>query len=693
MLPAFAGTGSASAAAGGRLSGVVRDDGGHVVEGADIRLTDTAGAAAGHDTSDESGRYSVAALPGTYDLMATAGPAGPRMVAHVRGVEVAAESILDLVIIPPDATFSGTIRDGNGSPLEMRITLEGGPQYAYTNSGPDGWFSLPARPGTYRLLLSPSTGWGRNYLIVEDFQLAADRREDMTIPFTDVVVHIRDDRGAPVAGGLTALGCTSCPFELFPGADVSHRWTSSAVPDGNGHAVLRGLPGRATLRTEPPPDQPTLQPTTQAITLPAAHPIQVVMPHGSPPTPPPAPPAFTLRGRLLDGNGQPMEAEMWLWEGGLQVSYASFADDGTFALSAPAGRYDLHIEAVTDTYLGGFKSGDDGIPGLEVTLPDFELTADRTEDLRLPIVEFPVTVLNQAGHPMAGMRVSGESTRTIELFPDGRGTGTLLNNPDTDAAGTARLMVFEGAAPPVVEAGLYDVVGRTTVERGASSAIIHADEPVLQGTVRDSRGLLPEPGRSETWVSFHGGPFSGQFAPWPFGIGGNATYRLQALDTPKTLYVSNDITHPDGDEDGRRGSATLPTFWTFAAPYDHTQDATLDLTIPDAQPADITVVGPDGRPLDGLLSYQTTALRPVELAPGVAAESEARDTIAPAGGRYRPLLFGRSRVSGRFSTGAAWWRPTTPEGGFHFGFGSLSISPGDGVTVAVAHWEGAAPWR
>ncbi|MGH8975769.1 MAG: carboxypeptidase-like regulatory domain-containing protein, partial [Acidimicrobiia bacterium] len=672
LLPA--GAGSASAAPDGRLSGRVRDQAGHTVAGAAVRLTDGAGVTAGHDTSDDSGRYSVTVAAGTYDLSAvTDGPAGDDIVARVRGVEVGPATALDVVVIPADVTFSGTVRDATGAPLELYMSLEGGApgRRDQMSTGPDGAFSLSVPPGTYRLFVS--SRWPSNSIrvVVADLQLMTDHVQDLTLPFTDVSVNVRDDDGAPVAGGRAYLrGDCDCLDESFPWADTSTTWGFGAVTDGDGNAVLRAFAGKALLATEPPPGPPALQRTTQPVTVPVAGVVRVVMPRRSPEPPPP--PMSTLRGRLLDPSGRAHAADLRLQADKGPAGYASFADDGSFTLSAPPGRYDLRIEALTDTYVGGFDGGDDGIPGLEVVLPGFDLTGDRIQDLRLPIVDFPVSVLDRSGRPLAGVAVTGDSHGPVELFPGGWGQGTLLNNPETDGSGTAHLMTFEGATPPVVAAGLYDVIGRTTLRPGTTSAVIQADAPVLRGSVRDRRGPLPEPARPGAWVSFHPAAL-GKFAPWPFHIGPDTTYTLQARRGMVKLYVSNVPAHQDEDGDDRRGSATLPTFWTFSGVHHHTGDATVDLTIPDAAPGDVVVTGPDGHPLDGTLEYRATTLEPVTLAPDLAAASEARATTTRTAGRYQPLLFGPSTLAGWFSAG-----------GFHFHFSSLPISPGGRVALAVA---------
>ena len=122
-------------------------------------------------------------------------------------------------------------------------------------------------------------------------------------------------------------------------------------------------------------------------------------------------------------------------------------------------------------------------------------------------------------------------------------------------------------------------------------------------------------------------------------------------------------------------SATLPGGWSFAAPYHLGGDATVDLTIPDAAPADVVVLDAAGQPVTGTtLHYSAVTQNPVELAPEVEATAIAADDIGDSGGHFSPMLFGPSAMTFSVGDGA----PSDP----------LPISPGDHLTLHLADQSG-----
>src|SRR5207248_10108547 len=140
---------------------------------------------------------------------------------------------------------------------------------------------------------------------------------------------------------------------------------------------------------------------------------------------------------------------------------------------------------------------------------------------------------------------------------------------------------------------------------------------------------LPAPAVTNAWVSFSGGvSYPGQSAPWPYGVDGAGHYRLQGLAGDRTLSAGNENVRGYDDGSARPPSATLPGTWRFEAPYHFAGDTTLDLTVPDAAPADIVVLGADDQPATGLtLQYSAVAQSPVPLASGVGAGATASDTV------------------------------------------------------------------
>jgi fibronectin type III domain protein len=351
---------------------------------------------------------------------------------------------------------------------------------------------------------------------------------------------------------------------------------------------------------------------------------------------------------------------------------AELDSDGV-TLHAPPGRYTLRFQAPVPGYSGGFKSGDDADPGLflETTL---DVTADATLDWTVPIVDFPVHVIDTDGQPGAGVSLDGESRHSFELAPGVVGSGRLLNARavQTDSSGNGTLQGFPGAAPALVQAtDDYELLGSVSPAPSDTSVVVVLDSPILQGQLLDGRGLLPAPAVSNAWVAFVGGiGYPGQFAPWPYG-NHNGSYRLQAAPGDRTLHVSNADVYDRADPSERPATATLPGTWSFEAPHHHTADATVDLTIPDAAPADILVLGADGQPVSGVtMQYSATARNTVDLAPGITAHAVASDTIGDVAGHFSPMLFGPSTLTFTLDGGGAVTGP-------------LTISPGDQPTFRL----------
>jgi len=386
-------------------------------------------------------------------------------------------------------------------------------------------------------------------------------------------------------------------------------------------------------------------------------------------------PSVTVTGAIHDLAGHGLEGDIALVDGqGAHAAdgYADGTGDGAFTLTAPPGRYTFQFETAVPGYSAGYTSGDDRAPGLFLDLP-VDLAADTTLDLNVPVVDFPVHVVDRAGAGAAGVLVEGDSEGSVDLGGGRLAAGRLLNEDAlwTGADGNATLQIFAGLAPPAVTASDgYETLGQVSPGPSDTSAVVTLDNPAVEGHVLDARGPLPAPAVTHAWVSFRGGTYAGQFAPWPYGVGSGGQYRIQGLPGDRTLFVSNEPVF-DHDTDPRPGSAMLPGTWRFEAPYHFGGDATLDLTVPDAAPADIVVLGADDQPATGLtLDYSAVAQSTVSLAPGVDARATAGDTITDAAGHFAPLLFGPSTM-------------TYDVAGTNVS-GTVTIGPGDHLTLHLA---------
>jgi hypothetical protein len=376
----------------------------------------------------------------------------------------------------------------------------------------------------------------------------------------------------------------------------------------------------------------------------------------------------TLDGTFRYPSGTPIEAEnLSLRDADGTVVEDSDAERS--GVQVPAGHYMLHFDAAVEGYTSGFESGDHMSPGLFVDVP-VDLTQDLTFDWTIPVVDFAVHISDPPGQPAVDVWLSSESRNSsLELAPGVIASARLINyivvNSWVERVG--HLQILDGAPPQTVMAtDPYELLGQVAPDPSATSATLMLDSPILQGQLVDPRGS--EPGNA--WVAFVGGiSYPGQFAPWPYGTY-NGAYHLQAAPGDRTLYVSNADAYDRADPSERPATATLPGTWSFEAPYQHGTDATVDLTIPDAAPADIVVLGAGDQPVSGVsMEYSAQARSTVDLAPGITASATASDTIGDVAGHFTPMLFGPSTLTFSVEGGPA--------------NGPLTISPGEHVTVRL----------
>ena len=176
----------------------------------------------------------------------------------------------------------------------------------------------------------------------------------------------------------------------------------------------------------------------------------------------------------------------------------------------------------------------------------------------------------------------------------------------------------------------------------------------VSGTVRDAGGHAV--GGTVTLLDDTGAPVSA-------ADNGDDGFRLFADGGHYTLRVQAPAAGPPA-------TAGLPGDWVFDAPLDVQGDATLELTVPDAAPADVVLTGRDGQPVTGTaMQYSAVADDPVDLGAGLLARATAADTITGAGGHFQPMLFGPSTLT------------LTLDGGSSAG--PVAISPGDQVTLPL----------
>ncbi|HEV3363014.1 MAG TPA: carboxypeptidase-like regulatory domain-containing protein, partial [Acidimicrobiia bacterium] len=572
-------------AASGRISGVVRDSNGTPQAEAKVVLATPVGATVSTDTTGESGRYSFTVPEGVYDLGVLT--RSPSRVARVRGVQVSAESTLDIVALPPYVTLSGTVRDQTGAPVRSgRVTF--GDQYrvsAASNIDGEGNYQLRARPGTYPLSVTVTGGNGSTYLYasIDAFTLTDDRVQDLTFAATRLTIDGRDRRGQPVAVAAANVYSPNdchvlCPagFELFPGSGEAAGVWRSYERSG----TVLALPGDLVV-TAAPADPTLNQVTARSVSAPWPNPLTVVMDDAPPPsqTPPPPPPV-NWEGTIRH-NGVPLAGVGLgvLNDGG--HAHDETDADGRFRLSVIPGRYRFNLSAYIGTTVS--HDSDPEGPGLGFEASEVDITANRISDIDIRTADLPVQVVDGDGNPRDAF-VSGTSTTSIELFPGARATGSVENNMWTDGGGHATFVMFPGSPPPVIHASAGYATGSATPAASDRSVVVEVrdDTVTLSGTVRDARGPLPV--INWPWVSFSG-PASRYEDFEGDHLGATGEYALQAMPGKHRLIISDEPDFDEADTDDHVATPTLPEVWTITTTVELSRSKTLDLLIPDAFPA------------------------------------------------------------------------------------------------------------
>jgi len=601
--------GTASAANTGRLHGVVRDhqDEGPIA-GATVQVVDGFGNVVADTKADSAGAYSVAVFPGSYEVVVIGGSAGQRYAARTREVTVADDSALDFSISRPVA-FTGTVRDGSGAPLAgIGVGLQD-PGLPYSGAGsattgPDGSFTITAPAGVYTVgVYENLADHGGLYASAAGLDLSADRAQDLAFPLstTDTVVQAAD--GSAIAGASVTLGndrsCDSkcpAPFALFPGAATAIQWSSLGTTGADGHVVLPTLADPNAVFTAGAVAPGLGQVRRPGLTIPAPAPLTAVLR-----------PTVTFNGILTGSDGNPIEGDVTLENGEYQsVSQTEYSTTtGSFSVSVPPGRYRLHVDADVGTAsVQDGRENRDSVPGAFVTVADFDLTANRTQNLTVPTAPYTVRLLDHDGNPVTGAWSVGCSggtatncdveasdttgTAPVELSPGLSGTG-VLRHDTFPFDGTAPLKIFPGSPPSLIGAVGTKLDGAVVVASDANGATLRL--PVfatISGTAGDPRGPFGTTGpSSDVYVAMDADPSSdGGVQVW------NGAYSISTRTGHHTISVGDG----DGYDEDDEATATLPEFWQLTSDIDVTGPTTVNFTVPDTRTGAVELVGPDGHP-------------------------------------------------------------------------------------------------
>ncbi len=434
-------------------------------------------------------------------------------------------------------------------------------------------------------------------------------------------------------------GCDQCDLigDVVPGMKAHGYFRSSASLDADGSTPIWGLASTNTWVNVGGSE--TLYPVERTgLTVRPPTALTLTQRHIDPAS------RVTLRGNVTDQHGQALDGSLWLKDG-LYEQEAELYDGRGFELSVPRGTYQLKLKLDAETAWNLDGEHSDYTDGVFITLDGLELTGDRTQNLTVPLIDFPVHVVTADGDPtresvngtsgqIAGRAEEGDAA--VELFPGAVGYGMVENrNVDTDESGTAHLKILPGAAPPIVTAGQEVTWGQAKPARTAVEATIRLHRGAsIGGALRGPRGPLTEPVRVD--VAYYDDPYTTDSA-WGFSA-------------PPGRYTVQ-VGYPRGDDEDDDvepvPGLTRPARWGIDGEFDLVDgDTTVDLTIPDADHADIWLYGPDGRPAWGGAATTAHSLTAgIVLAPGITARGHAESDPTGEVGHIRTPMFGPSTVA------------------------------------------------
>ncbi|HKY75410.1 MAG TPA: carboxypeptidase-like regulatory domain-containing protein, partial [Acidimicrobiia bacterium] len=665
-LVATGGTAEAADAAG-RLSGVVQNESGVMLPGANVSLVDSVGATIAQAVAGQDGRYDVAVAPGTYTLMAGATSAGTPVNVTVPGVSVGAATPLDVVIVGRPGgliQFRGRLLDTSGAPIAAASLELGGD--VSTTTDPAGYFALATPPGKYHLAVTP---WRGPRVGVGDFDLTRDRIGDLTLALVTHDVTVRDSAGNPVAKAWVDVHPADRPFPASPDVLAGKPgvgWYNSEQTDAAGHVRIMGL---ATSNLEVEVNGPGGSPSVVKRGIDGRHSTTLDIAF-------PAPPSFliSLSGTATDADGvsRPYMSVRLLGPDGETVdrgAATSAGEPNSFSLVAPPGTYDLR-------FTGSFGPQDDepwGDPsGDRYELLSKGFTHDRARyiDLRLPAgPALTARVLDPQGAPVAGAKVTAQSKvptdATVEIGSGLKASGTLNSIRVTDANGVVTLPTLPGHPPPSLQIEApteRGVDGKFTVPAGETAFDVNLKRgAVVTGTIRTG-GQPGDPHQRIALVSKDGD------VKRFINAADDGTYRIHVAPEAYRVVTDTDEWEDGGESDDHEDAASTSSVFDVSA------DRTLDLDYPGSAEARIRFVGADGTPLEGELNLVSETARGVfDLAPGITA-----------GASWWFSAFGeRDSQSVTTWPGGATFSGTL-DNDINLRFSGVRLSPGGAAVVALA---------
>ena len=617
----------ATAAGGGRLSGLIQDIAGSPFAAANVVVADAgSGAVVASGRSDSAGRYDVAVPDGRYDVSVVAPTSNGERRASVDDVEVDGDIKLNVAIVGQpkrSVDLRGTVRDGDGRPVPF-ATVEAG---ASTLTDPDGRFDVETPAGEYELrIVRPLPENSRITVEAAGFRLSDDRQLDVTIKTVGLTVRVRDSAGRPVPGvqvfERSDESCESCTGAFnIAGLPTTRRSSARARTNSEGIVHLQALPATSvTIGVEPPYMSGHSTVVQQGVQLTGDMEFDMVVGWNTAADSRfAAAAAFPANARLSGvartADGVPMAggANISLYSSDRFVTDTEVNEDGSFSLSAPPGRYTLRINGPEedDDWDYGYEPEHDAY---SIMIPDLDLSVDRQQDLVIPAAAVAVRVLDPAGVPVPDAWVRAGNSGGDAQFPVApglTGSGTVSSYWHTGADGVARIRMLPGAAASVsIEPpGGRGLPTSTTLPAGTSGTRdVGLDwGPTLRGHARTPAGGPAYLGDAR----LTGDGFSSRITTGPDGM-----YAVTA--EPGWYGISIDEPDEFHTPSSSWGYSTLTSDQTIEL----TADRTLDLVMPDGPGATISAVDVAGRPAgEWNEDFSGSSFEKISLAPGLLAST------------------------------------------------------------------------
>jgi len=405
---------------------------------------------------------------------------------------------IDLAAIPPPpppVSFSGTLRDSGGQPaVNQTITICNGyycwDNWHQTTTDTNGYFSMSGiAPGSYSLYISGGGGTlPDSYSVSGGIDLSVDTAQDLSLPpAAQLTITVKDpaSQAVPNTTVYTYTGWVS--FELYPGggASASADNGASGLTDGNGTIQFRLFDGSSVSAYAYPPNGSGLNSGSGVTTMSGDTPLEIDLAW-----------LVSFSGVLADSAGTALPNQTvcltYDW-------YCASTDNlGTFSVTGvPPGAYQIYV-----------RGGGGALPdSFYLYGPTVNLTADRVQNLSLPLITLTVTVVGPQG-VIPGVQVSVPwwGSVTTDLFAGGPFSGGLAVTRTTDANGIARLPLIASstvqltATPPAGSAFLPSTLSSRTFSASRNITIVLqslcGDGVIQSGEQCDDRNLVSGDGCS-----------------------------------------------------------------------------------------------------------------------------------------------------------------------------------------------------